>query len=435
MAGWNGVVWESTGTLSLSRKLVLGWIIDTVAATIELPPHRKARLLEVLDSIKTNQKRVSAKQWHKLLGELRSMTMAIPGGQGLFSTLQEAFRHPEKDGRLRLRQHVHDFLQDFRWLAKDIAARPTRIAEAIPAVVPDTLGANDAAAAGMGGVLFVPDEHGSIIPLLWRQKFASSVQRQLISFDNPKGTITNSDLELAGSVAQQDVLAQAADIREKTIHTLCDNTPAVYWQRKGSTTTTGPVAYLLRLQSIHQRHYRYAALHDHIPGEENEMADLCSRAWHLSDQELLTHFDASFPQEKPWRLCHLRKSMNLALTSALFRKRSDPASLLNVPAPWITIGTDGMSSVCNTTSTHSSDNTLTQSPSCRSSGKDIAMEGLPQRGSPFTLGRWRTPYRLLARSMPAWGPLISERIHRATSTSGLADNYDPTNESMLPQNE
>ena len=148
-----------------TRKIALGWIIDTIANTIELPAHRQARLLEVLDSIKPTQKRVAIAQWHKLLGELRSMVTAIPGGQGLFSTLQEAFRHPEKGGRLRLRKHVHDFLQDFRWLASDISNRPTRIAETIPLVIPDAIGANHAAGAGMGGVLFVPTAQGRIIPL------------------------------------------------------------------------------------------------------------------------------------------------------------------------------------------------------------------------------------------------------------------------------
>ena len=31
-------------------KVVLGWLIDTVAGTIELPPHRLERLLELLDA-------------------------------------------------------------------------------------------------------------------------------------------------------------------------------------------------------------------------------------------------------------------------------------------------------------------------------------------------------------------------------------------------
>ena len=96
-----------------TRKTILGWTIDTVAKTIELPPHRIERLHAILNSIKPNQRRIATKEWHKVMGELRSMVMAIPGARGLFSTLQEAFRHPEEPHRLKLRQHVHDFLADF----------------------------------------------------------------------------------------------------------------------------------------------------------------------------------------------------------------------------------------------------------------------------------------------------------------------------------
>ena len=74
-----------------TRKTVLGWVVDTVAETLELPPHRRSRLHEILDGIAPTQRRISTKTWHKVIGELRSMVAAIPGSRGLFSTLQEAF--------------------------------------------------------------------------------------------------------------------------------------------------------------------------------------------------------------------------------------------------------------------------------------------------------------------------------------------------------
>jgi hypothetical protein len=37
---------------------------------------------------------------------------------------------------------------------------------------------------------------------------------------NPMGTITNSELELAGSIVQLDALAQKLDICEKTVQNL-----------------------------------------------------------------------------------------------------------------------------------------------------------------------------------------------------------------------
>jgi len=94
----------------------------------------------------------------------------------------------------------------------------------------------------MGGVHFVPDTTGKVIPLLWREQFPSWLRDRLVSFNNPTDGITNSDLELAGSVAHNDVLAQAADVREKATHNSYDNDATVYWQRKGFTTTLGPAA-------------------------------------------------------------------------------------------------------------------------------------------------------------------------------------------------
>jgi hypothetical protein len=53
-----------------TRKLILGWVIDTVLMTLELPQHRKARLLAILDKIPQSQQRTSVKRWQQILGEL-----------------------------------------------------------------------------------------------------------------------------------------------------------------------------------------------------------------------------------------------------------------------------------------------------------------------------------------------------------------------------
>jgi hypothetical protein len=81
-------------------------------------------------------------------------------------------------------------------------------------------------------------------------------------------------LELAVIIAHPDILAQAFDVRESTTATLCDNTPAVFWIRKGSTTTlTAPAYLLLRLSSLNQRFHRYRTEISHIPGVLNKIAD------------------------------------------------------------------------------------------------------------------------------------------------------------------
>lgn len=293
-------------------------MINTVRMNVKLPPHRIERLFELLDTVDPGQKRISVKKWQKLLGELRSMTLAIPGGRVLLSILQEILAHKcDKDSRLRLSPDVHDILGDFRWLAKDLQRRPTRIAETIPASEPATLGAQYAAGAGMGGVHFVPLPDGSIQPLLWRLPFSSHIQSQLVSFSNPTGKITNSELELAVSVAQHDMLAQAVDIWEAIIHNASNNVATVWWQSRGGISITGPAARLLRLQALHQRHHRYVPQFEYIPGPANAMSNDCSRRWDLSDSQFLAHFARVFPQNHPWQLCQLRKSMCSAVTSVL----------------------------------------------------------------------------------------------------------------------
>jgi hypothetical protein len=70
-----------------TQKDILGWTVDTLQMTIEIPAHRVTRLFDILDSVPSHQGRTSVKKWQKLLGELRSMVLAIPGGWGMFSVL------------------------------------------------------------------------------------------------------------------------------------------------------------------------------------------------------------------------------------------------------------------------------------------------------------------------------------------------------------
>jgi len=144
------------------------------------------------------------------------MLLALPGGRGMISAAQEMLRTelstpPKPHDRLRLTSATHDALQDFRWLARNLASQPMRFNEIIPAA-PYYFGAADASGTGMGGIWLPTHAPTTTSPLLWRQRFPSHLSQCLVSFGNPTGTITNSDLELAAFVAQQAVLASNMDI-------------------------------------------------------------------------------------------------------------------------------------------------------------------------------------------------------------------------------
>lgn len=230
--------------------------------------------------------RIAVKTWHQVVGELRSMSLVVLSLKGLFSLMQDAFRS-EHHKRIQLTTGLHDFLDDLQHLTADLTHCPTKYRDLVP-TDPIVISACDAAGPGMGGVFF-QGQNDQQQAYLWRKPFPLSVQQDLISFDNPNGTVTNSDLELAGTIGQADVIDTHVDCRERS--TATDNTPALAWQLKGSTTTTGPAAHLLRLSALHQQQHRYLACYNHIPGNLNQMADDTSRLWHLSDTKLLSHFN------------------------------------------------------------------------------------------------------------------------------------------------
>jgi hypothetical protein len=406
-------------------KVVLGWVLDTVNQTLSLPPHRAARLLHLFADLR-GRTRVSVHKWQCFLGELRSMVLAIPGGKGLFSTLQHGFTYCDKH-RLRLTPSIRAHLDDFESLAQSLASRPTRLAEIIPDV-PTFIGSCDASKAGMGGVWFLPTGACHV----WRTTFPPDVQLDLITAEHPRGSITNSDLELAGILAHQEILPTLADVREHTIAVLNDNFPAIVRCRKGSITSDAAAAYLLRINSLHQRFHRYHPLYDHIAGTANSMADDASRLFSLTDSAFLAHFTQTYPQTQPWQLCHLPPAMNLALTSALRKQRLEPQLFLRDKTPKLGRGPSGSTTAPNWTSHLSSTRSLTPSPSSKSSPSDTATAVCPKARSASGLAQWSRLSGTLARRWPDWGPLTPGSLAHATSTCASVTNSAPTAKPIRP---
>jgi hypothetical protein len=155
--------------------------------------------------------------------------------------------------------------------------------------------------------------------------------------------------------------------------------------------STGPTSRLLILQALHQRHFQYVPLHDYITGGANAMSDKCSRLWALTDNQLLDHFNSSFPQSRPWRLCQLQRQTRCSLISALLMTASEPESPLNVPTQWKTIGRDGMRSAWISVSTPSCGGGMILSLSSKYSVRDIETDDLRPAKTPSELARWTTP--------------------------------------------
>jgi hypothetical protein len=139
----------------------------------------------------------------------------------------------------------------------------------------------------------------------------------VISDDNPNGSLTNSNLELAAEVLAVGVILNRGPCgKHAPIGTLCDNTPTVSWvdkmASKAKTPTAGRLLQGLAYMLYCQHAGRLTTVH--VPGTDNVLADIASRpskamsvfceSFALSDTAFCSAFDSAspLPDDQPWAL-------------------------------------------------------------------------------------------------------------------------------------
>ena len=85
--------------------------------------------------------------------------LAIPGAEGMFRHIQEALVKSGLSNHIKVDRSTRDKLCDWKWLAGDIATRPTSIAEVVRHPL-SIWQATDSAKSGMGGGDFRYDQTG-----------------------------------------------------------------------------------------------------------------------------------------------------------------------------------------------------------------------------------------------------------------------------------
>ncbi len=279
------------------KKRILGWDLDTQSMTLHLPPHRCTRLRELLQGFLL-QRRTSRHKWQRLLGELHSMAPALHSKKYLFSILHHVLVD-QRGSRLRINNLVRRSLRDWLALATDVLDHPVPLAHLVP-MPPTFLGATDASKAGMGGFWLPTTLHPPCSPLVWRAPFSSNIQRALVSVTNPQGSVTNSDLELAALITGASIAARRSGVNPTVLQCAINNTPALAWTTRGSTSSITPPAFLLRHLAQVARQQNFALHAVYTPGLTNTLADFCSRSFHLSDHDFLRTVQQQYPTQPSW---------------------------------------------------------------------------------------------------------------------------------------
>ena len=168
-----------------------------------------------------------------------------------------------------------------------------------------------------------------IRPIVWRVPFGPEISSQVVSDKNPRGRLTNSDLEMAAVLMHYMILQQQIDLRYVRAGVFSDNTPTVAWSKRMADKSQSPTAgRLLRGLAAMQRATRAGPFTvASIAGKSNDMADIASRSYNTAaivpNSPLLTHFNSHFPlpQALSWKLVHLMPTTTSLVISTLGGKR------------------------------------------------------------------------------------------------------------------
>jgi hypothetical protein len=394
-------------TIFSTRKQLLGWDIDTITMSLTLPAHRFASLTSLLDSILA-KKRASRRTWRRLLGSLRSTTPAIYGATHLFSILQYAMVDTTYP-RLRITPLLKAVLRQWQHLL-DLARRnPTPLHTLVPRP-PSMWAACDASKQGLGGFWVVPPQQPSTTPqhFLWREPLPKHITEHLVTFQKPQGSLMNSDLELMALLITTILATNSTATQHPHILIASDNTPAVAWATKGSTTSIKAPAFLLHSLTTFRCTTPFTFKPIFTPGHTNKIADCCSRSFALSDAAFLHYMNETFPVQPSWKLAQLPSDLMSTMNSCALGKLPDVALITNVKMPTTPPGKYGYSSVSASTATQTSSTLPTPYPYCKSLPSVTDSGPLLPAGLQSALERWNKPFMPWARRSPHWDALTPD---------------------------
>ena len=131
---------------------------------------------------------------------------------------------------------------------------------------------------------------------------------ELVRFEDPKGAITNLDLELAALVLQESGfpgISKALAWRTPTSGS--DNTPNVAWSFKEFVTINPIIDDLTIIRSYNNRHRRLSQSVFYHPGSLNIMEDDAYQHFYLYPHLFLSLFNPTYNSQYPgsWQMCHL----------------------------------------------------------------------------------------------------------------------------------
>ena len=339
-------------------KDILGFTFDGDKKTIWLEDAKREVLLKTLKQWLRQARRSSTKgipfeEFRKVISKLRHAFISIPAGKGLLSPCNTILRIQPKYVLLNKSEALKQAITDCRTLLRVSTKAPTKCKELV-AGWPDFVGVKDASGYGVGG--FIVGENKACIPTVFRFEWPQDIRDEIISESNPKGKLTNSDLECAGLLMLWLVMEDVCNIQSGDhVALFSDNSPTVSWVQRLAAKSSKVAQQLIRALALRLKVTGASPLSAlHISGVDNQMTDIPSRSfgtpakWHYkSDLDLLTFYNQTFPlnqQQNSWSVYQIGSRISTLVLSVLRTQLLDLDVWCRLPRPGQHIGVVGMPS-------------------------------------------------------------------------------------------
>lgn len=218
---------------------------------------------------------------------------------------------------------------------------------------PHIIGVTDASKHGVGGIII--GEGMSLPPTVFRYEWPARIQNDLNLAENPTGTITNSDLELAALLFLFLIIERVAgDLQDICVALYSDNSPSIHWVWRLMAKSSPAAMQLIRALALRLHMTKASPLTMlNIVGQRNSMTDIpsCSfgseAKWHgQTNEHFLTLYNSLFPlpTQESWNLFRLSSATSTRVPSILRTKAFTMAEWWHLPRAGKHTGPTGRSS-------------------------------------------------------------------------------------------
>jgi hypothetical protein len=211
--------------------------------------------------------------------------MATPAGVGLLSPCNRVLATTPPIVWLNSQKQVLAVIIGCRTLLRESTKDPMRCRELVSGW-PELIRIADASSQGVGGV--VMGETSQCIPTVFCWEWPQDVTANVRSFSNPMGTITNSDLEMAGVLILWLVMEVVCQpLQEKRVVLFSNNSPEKRWMKCLASRKLLVAEHFVQALALQIKTNKTCPLTTlHIEGKLNLISDVPSRsfvstpAWH-----------------------------------------------------------------------------------------------------------------------------------------------------------